>query len=237
VSDLVAERILNMIQSDLLRPGDRLPPERELSALLGVGRPALREALRALKAEGKVIIKHGIGVFVADPAVTVTLRSAISRNELDLAELYDMREVLELPAAEWAARNQDAPRLQAVQAAHDELATASATVKPDWQQLQELDAAFHLRIVEAAGNRFLASSQGVLQEILMEGMETTLRLPGRLAISRIEHKRILEAVLSGDPEAARKAALLHIASARKAAFDLIAAAPVQAPPIDDPSTM
>jgi GntR family transcriptional repressor for pyruvate dehydrogenase complex len=98
----------------------------------------------------------------------------------------------------------------------------------DWRRLQDLDSAFHLRIVEAAGNRFLARTQGVLQEILSAGMGTTLRLPGRLEKSRVEHARILTAVMSGNPVAARRAALTHINGARKAALSRLHE---QAPPI------
>jgi GntR family transcriptional regulator, transcriptional repressor for pyruvate dehydrogenase complex len=222
VSDLIARRILEVIGSDRLRPGDRLPPERELAAMLGTSRPSLREALQALKARGWVDIRHGSGVFVADPATTRSLREALVAEEVSLRELFDMREVLELPAAAWAARNTDDGKLAAVQAAYEALMDAAnaggGTDGFDWRRLQDLDAAFHLRIVEAAGNRFLARTQGVLQEILAAGMGTTLRLPGRLEKSRGEHARILAAVMSGNPVAARRAALTHINSARKAAL-------------------
>lgn len=229
VSDLIARRILEVIRSEQLRPGDRLPPERELAAMLGTSRPSLREALQAIKARGWVDIRHGSGVFVADPATTRSLREALLAEEVSLRELFDMREVLELPAAAWAAKSGGSAKLAAVQQAYDALMAGAgsgdgsdsgdgAGEAVDWPRLQELDAAFHLRIVEAAGNRFLARTQGVLQEILATGMDTTLRLPGRLGKSRGEHARILAAVMSGNPAAARRAALTHINSARKAAL-------------------
>ncbi|MDH6291350.1 FadR/GntR family transcriptional regulator [Rhodococcus opacus] len=218
VSDLIAERIMQVIADDSLRPGDRLPPERELAALLGVGRPSLREALRSLKAQGKVDVRHGAGVFVADPETTRNLREALYAEEVDLEELFDMREVLELPAAAWAARNGDAVKLERVREAFETLNAASLEGGVDWRHLQSLDAAFHMRIVEAAGNRFLARTQGVLQEILSRGMDTTLRIPGRLERSRADHRRILDAILAGDSSAARRAARAHVHGARKAAL-------------------
>ena len=230
VADLIARRILEVIGGERLRPGDRLPPERELAAMLGTSRPSLREALQSLRARGAVEIRHGAGVFVADPATTRSLREALVAEEVSLRELFDMREVLELPAAAWAATAGDAGRLAAVREAHDALIAASrarapaastaraAAAGPDWRRLQELDAAFHLRIVEAAGNRFLARTQGVLQEILATGMSTTLKVPGRLEKSRGEHQRILAAVLSGDPAAARRAAGTHLRNARRVAL-------------------
>lgn len=218
VSDLIARRILEVISADKLKPGDQLPPERELAALLGTSRPSLREALQSLKARGYLDIKHGAGVFVADPATTRSLREALSADHLSLTELFDMREVLELPAAEWAARAGDPDKLAKVQEAYETLQAASAPPINDWRKLQELDAGFHMRIVEAAGNRFLTRTLGVLQEILSRGMETTLQAPGRLERSRSDHKRILDAVLAGDPAAARRAAKAHIRGARSAAL-------------------
>ena len=78
--------------------------------------------------------------------------------------------------------------------------------------------------MEAAGNRFLTRTLGVLQEILARGMETTLRIPGRLPRSRTEHERILDALVAGDPVAARRAASAHIQGARKAALARLAPA-------------
>lgn len=218
VSSLIATRILDVIDLEKLRPGDRLPPERELAAKLGVGRPSLREALGALKAQGRVEVRHGAGVFVADPETTRSLRAALYTEEIDIEELFDMREVLELPAAAWAAKNQDTVKLKAVVEAYEILTAESLKPHVDWRHLQALDAAFHQRIVEAAGNRFLARTQGVLQEILSRGMETTLRVPGRPEQSRLDHRRILDAILAGDPAAARRAARVHVRGARRAAL-------------------
>lgn len=221
VSDLITRRILEVISSERLSPGDRLPPERELAKRLGVGRPALREALGALKAQGRVEIRHGIGVFVADPESTKALREALYAEELDIEELFDMREVLEVAAATWAAEKRDPERLRALAEAYEIVAAASDQPEVDWTHLQQLDARFHLAVFHAAENRFLAQTRGVLQELLSRGMETTLRLPGRLEQSRMDHQRIYEAIAAGDPEAARSAVRAHIRGARAAAVSRI----------------
>ena len=218
VPDLIARRILDVISSDQLKPGDQLPPEREFAALLGTSRPSLREALQSLRAQGYLEIRHGAGVFVADPATTRSLREALSTENMSLTELFDMREVLELPAAEWAARGGDTTKLAAVEESYQAWREQSLLPEPDWQQLHVLDTLFHMRIVEAAGNRFLIRTLGVLQEILSRGMETTLQVPGRLEKSGRDHKRILDALLAGDPVAARRAARGHIRGARTAAL-------------------
>lgn len=218
VSDLIARRILDLIAADKLRPGDRLPAERELAAMFGTSRPSLREALRALQARGTVEIRHGSGVFVAGTATTRSLRHALYAEEVSIRELFDMREVLELPAAAWAARSHDGEKLAAVQDAYEQLTAAGRETEADWERLRELDTAFHIRIMEAAGNRFMARTLGVLHEILATGMETTLRVPGRLERSRQDHRRILDALVAGDPAAARRAAAAHIQGARQAAL-------------------
>lgn len=222
-ADRIARRISDHIAAERLRPGERLPPERELAGLLGVSRPSLREALRSLQARGHVAVRHGTGVFVAEPAASTALRQGLADQQLSLRELYDMREVLELPAAQWSARQGDPQRLAAVQSAFDTLEFASCADAVDFDQLQALDAAFHLRIVEAAGNRFLSQTLGVLHGILATGMNTTLTIPGRLERSRREHRRILEAILANDPAAARRAAQAHVAAARRAALARLAA--------------
>jgi GntR family transcriptional repressor for pyruvate dehydrogenase complex len=217
VSDRIAQQILNLIASEEIKPGDRLPSERDLAALLGVSRPSVREAVKTLEAQGRLHVRHGQGVFVASPQSQRDLRAALARQEVTLGELFAMREVLEVPAAAWAATAHRDGRLDAASAALDELNSASSIDPPDFSLLQGLDAAFHMRIVEAADNRFLRQTLGVLQEMLATSMETTLLVPGRLAKSRAEHEHILDALKRGDSTAARTAARRHIRSAQAAA--------------------
>jgi GntR family transcriptional regulator, transcriptional repressor for pyruvate dehydrogenase complex len=217
VSDRIAQQILNLIATEEIKPGDRLPSERDLAALLGVSRPSVREAVKSLEAKGRLHVRHGQGVFVAPPQSQEDLRAALARQEVTLGELFAMREVLEVPAAGWAATAGRDGRIDAASVALGELDNASDLDPPDFTLLRDLDAAFHMRIVEAADNRFLRQTLGVLQEMLAMSMETTLLIPGRLAKSRAEHERILEAVRRGDSTAARNAARRHIRSAQTAA--------------------
>lgn len=212
----IAERIEELITAEQLRPGDRLPPERELATMLGVSRPSLREAIRSLSARGRLTVRHGQGVFVEEPATTKRLTSSLTTYEHDLDELFAMREVLEVPAAGWAAKNCTDVGIEWLQDAYGQL--IDATREPvDWDEVQRLDAAFHEAVVRVAGNRFLMRTLGVLNEIMVTGMETTLRLPGRLEKSAEEHTRILEAIKAGDSRAARSAARAHIRGAHAAA--------------------
>lgn len=217
VSDRIAQQILNLIATEEIRPGDRLPSERDLAGLLGVSRPSVREAVKSLEAQGRLRVRHGQGVFVASPQSQEDLRAALSRQEVSLEELFAMREVLEVPAAGWAAAASHHDRIEAAAGALAELNNASSLDPPDFRLMRDLDAAFHMRIVEAADNRFLRQTLGVLQEMLATSMETTLLIPGRPAKSRAEHERILDALRRGDSAAARTAARRHIRSAQTAA--------------------
>ena len=219
VTQLVEQQILRVLDDGQLKPGDRLPPEREFALTLGVSRTTVREALGSLKAQGRVEIRHGQGVYVTEPHTTRELRSQLGQHEHTLEELFAMREVLEAPAAQWAAERQDLARLAEVRKALEALNQAMDEDPTDFPKLQSLDSAFHLAIVEAAGNCFLVGTLGVLQDMLARGMETTLRVPGRLRKSRVDHERILAALISGDGPAARMAARKHVLAARQTALD------------------
>lgn len=209
--------IIRVLKERRLKPGDQLPPERELAAVLRVSRPSVREAVRSLEAEGALIVKHGQGVFVAEPASRRQMRAAMAELDHDLAELFAMREILEVPAARWAAERQDETALALVQEAFDSLDLALERDPLDYDQLQQLDAAFHLRIVQAAGNRLLEQTQAVLSELMRTGMRTTLEVEGRVQKSRLDHQRILAALLRGDGTGAANAARVHVRGARDAA--------------------
>lgn len=222
LNERIRMEILRVLQTRDLSPGDRLPSERELASSLRVSRPSVREAVRTLQAEGRLVVKHGQGVFVAEPAMQKTLRESMARLDHSLSELFAMREVLEVPAARWAAQRQESVGLDAVQDAFDQLDDALREKPRNFDRLQDLDAAFHLRIVQAAGNRLLEQSQGVLNELLLTGLKTTLAIEGRAERSREEHLRILTALREGDAAAAGRAAAAHIRNVRRAANRRIA---------------
>ncbi|MFD1716706.1 FadR/GntR family transcriptional regulator [Georgenia deserti] len=221
VSSRIVTQVRELVRTNQLSPGDRLPSERELAALLGVSRPSLREALKLLQAQGVLEIRHGHGVFVSEPRAAASLRAALIREDIGVDELFAMREVLELPAAAWAAERQNTEALAALEEAHAELDAYSYTEDLDYERLRELDAAFHLSIVAASGNRFLRQTTIILHEILAAGMQTTLRVPGRVEKSREDHRRILEAILAGDVAGAREAAQAHVRAAWAVAHDVL----------------
>lgn len=212
-SERIALQVLEYVELNKLIPGDRLPPERDLARNLQVSRPSMREALRILQAQGRVEIRHGQGTFVAQPQTTRQLQAALITLDVGVEELFEMRQVFEIPAAGWAANRRTKEQLRLMRSTLNQLNLLAQQVPTDYDVLQKLDAEFHLRIVEAAANRFLNQSVGVLQAMLNTSMETTLRLPGRIEESRHDHEKIFAAIESGDAEAAERAAALHIIGA------------------------
>ena len=215
----LATQLIELIDLQKLLPGDRLPPERQLADLLAVSRPSLREALHILQAQGLVQIKHGQGTFIQEPRVAQELRASILSTTHGLNELFDAREVLEVPASKWAAKKATKEDIRLLRTTLNQIETVSTTQPIDYDQLQVLDAKFHLTIVGIAGNRFINQTLNVLQDVMGMSMETTLKVAGRSEISRIEHNQILEAIENGDVELASKLTLKHITGARKTALD------------------
>ncbi len=204
----IADQIERLIDERSLRPGDRLPPERELAVLLGVSRPSVREAIKTLSALGRLTVRHGRGVFIAPPDGIQGMASP----GIGLRELFAMREVLEVPAAGWAAQSAGKKEIGDL-LEHIEALEATNDV----DALRRLDTEFHLRIAAMAGNRFLQRTMSVLHEMIGAGMETTLKIPGRLEKSRTDHRRIATAIVAGDAAAARRAMRDHIHGAAVAA--------------------
>jgi GntR family transcriptional repressor for pyruvate dehydrogenase complex len=214
----IATQLVELIDLQKLEPGDKLPPERQLAELLEVSRPSLREALHILQAQGLVHIKHGQGTFVQEPVVAQELRASVMTKTHGLNELFDAREVLEVPASKWAAENATKEDIRQLRATLNQIDTITAIEPIDFDQLQALDAKFHLTIVGIAGNRFINQTLNVLQDVMKMSMETTLRLPGRSDISRNEHNEILKAIENRNGELASKLTLQHISGARATAL-------------------
>jgi GntR family transcriptional repressor for pyruvate dehydrogenase complex len=220
LTDRIVARIDELITTRELDVGARLPSEREMARLLGVSRPALRESVKTLEARGKLVVRHGQGVFVAQSASDM-MHSELANLEVSLAELFAMREVLEAPAAAWAASSATDDELAELGEllAHEEPERRSSS--PDLAKLAKFDSAFHLTIVKLAKNRFLERTLGILQEMLVAGMATTLALPARVEVSGREHHELFAAIRSRDPEAARTAAIEHIHGARDAGLERV----------------
>ena len=210
--------LLDHIKDSGLKGGDRLESERELAKILGISRPSLREAIQILQVQGRLMVRHGIGIFVLDEADGEKLRDSLRAAQHRIEELFQMREILEAPAVEWAAERRTDEQLQAMKSAAHNLNNAIAENPIDFEKVRKLDMEFHLTIVRSAQNQFLNQTLGTLQEIMYRSMDNTLKLPGRIDASEHEHGVILEAIEKKDPIAARLMIIQHIHNARDSWF-------------------
>lgn len=208
--------LLDYIESANLKPGAKLESERELARILGISRPSLREAIQVLQAQGRLVSKHGVGVFVLDEEVGGRIKDAYLSQRHTIEELFQMREILEAPAVEWAAERRSDEQLLEIKRALGRLRDALKEDPIDFDRVRELDMEFHLVIVRSAQNRFLNQTLGTLQEIMRHSMDNTLKLPGRIDQSEEEHRIILEAIENRDPINARLMIIQHIHNARDA---------------------
>lgn len=215
LNDNVRE-LLDYIERSKLKAGDKLESERELARIIGISRPSLREAIQVLQAQGRLMVKHGVGVFILDEVTGEKMKDAYLSQRHTIEELFQMREILEAPAVEWAAERRSDEQLVEIKRALESLTTALNQDPIDFDRVRELDMEFHLVIVRSAQNRFLNQTLGTLQEIMRHSMDNTLKLPGRIDQSEAEHRIILEAIENRDPINARLMIIQHIHNARDA---------------------
>jgi DNA-binding FadR family transcriptional regulator len=212
VTDDAIEKIRELIVSGQWGPGDRLPPEAELAARLGLSRNSLREAVRALSLVRVLEVRQGDGTYVTSLEADLLLESTrfathLMRNNIVL-ELYAVRRMLEPGAAALAAARIDEEGVAALGRELDRMVGAESV-----EELVDADMAFHSVIARASGNSVLSS--------LLESLSTrTLRAriwrgrdeAGALDDTRADHRRIYDAIRHRDPDLARAMAAVHVAN-------------------------
>src|SRR3989454_12180246 len=212
VTDDAIDKIQKLIISGSWGPGDRLPKESELAAQLGLSRNSLREAVRALSQLRVLEVRQGDGTYVTSLEPELLLESTAFVSHLlvgeSALELFEVRRLLEGAAAALAAARIDAAGKKALGSKLERMVEAETV-----EELVEADVDFHAVIARATGNTFLTSllaslSSRTMRARLWRGRE----VDNVLDVTRDEHRRIYEAIVAGDPELARAAAVAHIAS-------------------------
>jgi GntR family transcriptional repressor for pyruvate dehydrogenase complex len=210
----IERRIGELIGRGELVPGARLPSERELAQIFGVSRLAVREAAHRLEARGLVVVRRGAGSFVAANVPAADPAEALAPvGTVDVDELADVRMLLEPAAADWAARRADRSSVAVLFKLADQFATAAAEPAPRFDLVAAADMGLHLGIAQAADNALLAQLVEQLHKVYRLQLEWSLRRPGRLEETSVEHRRIVEGIAAGDPAAARSAMVEHVKAA------------------------
>lgn len=224
LSHSVQRQIELLILRGILRPGERLPSERELSEKLGVSRPSLREAVADLQARGLLTSKAGSGIFVAD-VLGAAFPEALIRLFADHQEaVFDyiaFRRDMEGLAAERAARLGSDTDLAVIDTIFTKMEAAHSKRSPADEA--RLDAEFHVSIVEASHNVIMLHMMRAMFDLLREGVFYNRQVMFKQRTTRgallDQHRAINDALQSRDPVAARAAVEAHLSYVEKALSD------------------
>lgn len=207
-----AYRIRRLIAEQGLRPGDKLPSERELTKILGVSRTSVRSALQELQATGIAEISAARGTFMSmdgSKSIMNSIQGWFEANRLSLPELIEFRRALEPAVAAAAAQHRTEIDLQFL--AEQIEAMRRSMRSNDATSFSNADNAFHRRIGVASSNRLFQIMIGATGETLRLFREAAARLgPAILRRSLQDHEAILVAIVNSDPDGARDAMLRHI---------------------------
>lgn len=213
LSDGVLDRLLHLIESGMIRPGEQLPSERELMSVYRVGRPAVREALQALQQSGLIAISHGERARVLSPTpddvfeqIRRTARHMLGTSPGALEYLKQARLMFEQAMVRLAVQKASEADLVRLAAAVDALEIAPS----ESEEFLRCDMRFHESIAEISGNPlFAAISRGML-DWLTHFAVRAVHQPGVGDITVSEHRQILEFIKNRDEESAVRAVADHL---------------------------
>jgi GntR family transcriptional repressor for pyruvate dehydrogenase complex len=215
LSSAVVQQIEKLILRGILRPGERLPSERELADRMGVSRPSLREALAELQDKGLLTTKAGAGVFVADvlgSAFGPALQRLFADHDEAVFDYLSFRRDMEGLAAERATRFASDTDLEVVQTIFDKMQAAHTKRNPEEEAT--LDAQFHMAIIEASHNVVMLHMMRSIFDLLREGVFYNRMVIFKQRTTRRvlldQHGAINSALQSRDAKAARAAIETHL---------------------------
>ena len=213
-TEQVVAHVRNLIEQGALRPGDRLPAERDLAARVGVSRPTVRAGLRALAAIGVVQSRHGSGTYIPDgpPSLgTDALSFLAALHGFTRDEMYEARRILEVGAAGLAAERATPDQIATMA---EEVASLFAAMA-DPQVFLVHDINFHRAVAAASGNPIVASLVEMVSALYYERRrDTAARASDRDMRDAAEmHRRIYQAIRSHDADEARRAMQTHLMQA------------------------
>lgn len=215
LSSAVTRQIEKLILRGILRPGERLPSERELADRLGVSRPSLREAVADLQDKGLLTSRAGAGIFVADVlgnAFSDALVQLFASHEEAVFDYLSFRRDLEGLAAEHAARLGSETDLAVVAEVFAKMETAHAKTNP--AEEAQLDAEFHMAILEASHNVIMLHMMRSMFQLLREGVFYNRQIMFKQRTTRDalldQHRAINDALQARNPDAARAAVVAHL---------------------------
>ena len=212
VYDELYDQIVSMISKGELKPGDKLPPERELAKQLKVSRQSIREALKKAETQGLVEVRHGEGTFVLSMVshwMEEPLLIMITEEVGKVNEFHEIRKLLEVWCARKAAEVATTRELKKLKKELMEMEKAIESLQP----FGRLDFDFHLSIVEAAHNTLMLHMFTSLKHVFdfkYKISSFAKNFPENHKILHTQHQEVYEAIKNRNPELAEQKMEKHL---------------------------
>lgn len=221
----VLDRLLTAISTSEFPPGSQLPSEKELMAMIGVGRPSIREAMLTLQQMGLIKISHGERARVINPTpdvivnqISAAMIMLLTNNSRGLEELKEIRLLFESGLAAIATRRATAKDLDRLAEALRQLREA----RGDHARFVAADMQFHVIIAEMSGNSMIAAVSRGMLDWLSRFKHELVSVRGAERVTIEEHEKIYKAIASGDADGASRLMSEHLGRAN-ALYQILAA--------------
>jgi DNA-binding FadR family transcriptional regulator len=216
--ELVAERLLQYIAEENLRPGDRLPTEQGLADILGTTRNVVREAVKVLAAIGRLTVRRGAGIFIASGGALLGDDELAHFQPTDMEHvlmLLDYRRLIESENARRAASIANPVEVRAIRRTAEDSAVVGG--RDDVDAFGRADAEFHGAVAVAAHNVFLQSAAATVRRFAAQSDVLLFHgdAPGSLAEAGRQHVAIAEAIADGDAERAAGLMAAHVETTQR----------------------
>jgi GntR family transcriptional repressor for pyruvate dehydrogenase complex len=208
ISDKIVDQIKKQISDGVLKPGDRLPPERDLVKEFGVSRPSLREALNSLVALGFLEVKGKRTYIksVASESMLDPLSLLIKTDTQKIFDLIEVRKAIEAWGAFLAAQRATEEDVKQLENILEEMGKAYEQGK-SWEKQ---DADFHLGIAQATHNTIQTHMMSTIYDLLRESVAKVFRDRAKVKKLIDQHHRIFSAIKNHSPDKARERTLEHL---------------------------
>jgi len=211
----VMEQIMNLLKNKELKPGDQLPPERELAEKFSISRGSLREAFRVLESRGLIESKPGGGRFIRELKKDTIINAEniiLGLEKSSILELLEAREMFEVKIAEVAAQRAIPEDIELIKKS---LSNAKKEEKLDDKEMKR-DTEFHIAVARASHNFVFINILKLHLDLLRETRGKTWQISGRKKEQQQEHQNIFKAIKEHNSKKASETMLKHLIGVRKA---------------------
>lgn len=228
ISEAIVEQIKALISQGQLKPGERVPSERDLASMLGVSRPSVREALMVLDAMGLVESRQGGGTYVrslTEHSIADPLTGLVTNNTRLLCDLSEVRIGLESWSAYLAAQNATTEELAELNQILDKMRRLAHT--GGWPA--EIDTQFHYAITNASHNTIQVHVLNTIHSLFKATIEVALfefyRREGYAELLLAQHEAIFKAISDHNPDLARQKMIEHLSIVKQKMAEFLVEAP------------